>query len=231
MATSPHEGVILYDVEELSEQDPVDTVLVRDEVISSALHKADEAGQVRVAWPSLNSSLITPDSYMQTFDDLEGLAISEGLVATATVRAWYPFPFEVPHFPKIRADGSGYRLRVTVDGASSVGGDRVDFGVTVVPWSRKLQDASDPLVWGTTTSNSPATISWDGGVTYVDVPSSAMGEAAALEGPWWTLDDVGGSRITMPAPVLGIVVVGRSWVVSGGVPRLYSVEVADYVGP
>src|SRR5690606_36569394 len=79
MSTSPLGGVTLYDPADLETDEPVDTVLVRDEIVGSALHLADEAGQVRVSWVALPGDPL----------EIDEVRSSSGLLVA---NAWYPFP-------------------------------------------------------------------------------------------------------------------------------------------
>lgn len=228
MATSEQKGIILYDALDLAEDGPADTALCREEVVQSALHKADEAAQPRSSWPALNSALIGPDPYLRPWPPSTTSPGTFDVVASESSPRWYPFPFETIFFPKMLPDGSGYRLRVTVVGASSSGGDRVDFGVFVQPHG-SLWQPDAPAKTAQTTSTTPAALSWDDGTTYVDVPARVIGEAAALEGAWVTYEDIGGDPISVPAPAMSLVVMGQTWD-AAAVPRLYDVQIGEYVG-
>lgn len=231
MGTSHTGGVIAYAAADLAADEPLDTVMVRDEVFGSALHKADQAAQVRASWTAIADALVATPEYL-TVRDRSGTLIAEPVFLA---NRWYSFPLRPTWAPKVRTDGTGYRLRVQLAGCSSAG-HRVDFRVAIGP--RGIQ-APDTLVTGgrlvvadasNITATTPAALALDSGNAWIDVPVSVIAAASEAHGSWSTLTDIGGTPITADVPMLEALVLGRTYN-AGSEPRLYAFHVAEYIGP
>lgn len=231
MSTSPHEGIVLYDTAEFDADAPIDTALVRDALVGSALHKADEAAQQRASYAGVNGSLdgqdfIAPVTASGTLDVATG--------ATNGAR-WYGFGVTSILAPKVTPDGAGYYFRARVGGRSSDGG-RVDFLVSVSPrMTTRLQisygaaPAFQTKLFTNITSTSVAWLTPDDGSHLIEVPRALIDGALALEPAWITKTDIGGANITMPLPLLEVRPFGQTW--NGGtVPELHGWSVAGYIG-
>lgn len=220
MSTSEHQGFILYDPTDLATDEPMDTVLVRD-VINNANHLADEAAQVRFSWIATGAGLNA------------GADANEG--------EWFDFRVRGTFDAKVRSDGTGYRLRVWIAGASNSflsEGESIDFVVAIGPAGISAEDIGAPFVVTATATNAlapgigamtPIWLTLDSGLTYVDVPATVIAEAQARTAPTATLTDIGGAPATVQTVRLEIIVCGRT---NSGLTDavLYGVHVAEYIG-
>lgn len=227
MATTAQRGIRPYDWQDLDTDEPAGTALVRDEVVQSALHLADSAGQVRGSWSGINSALLTGDYH-------EPLPDGTILVASAGVDSWYELE-RIPLAPKVHADGRGYRIRVQFGGASSAG-HRVDFAVSVVPRRAPFAFGADgSALWplkrvSNITSTTVVALPLDDGTTWLDVSPALIADAGEAEGAWSTRTDIGGAPASVPLPSLVVLILGQTWN-AGSRPRLHAYSVAEYVGP
>lgn len=113
MSTSIFEGYIRGDLSnQIASQEPVDTAVVRDQIVNNLLHLADESSQVLVAY------------YVATADEQ-----NETLAAANT---WYPLMRWGPFPCRTKGTGDLYPLRVRVGGYSSAG-HSVTFGLVWAP--------------------------------------------------------------------------------------------------
>jgi hypothetical protein len=225
MATSPHQGTILYDNSDFNTDEPVDTALVRDALVGSLLHKADEVAQVRACWVALANGLISSYDEFLVIQDVHGSL----QVASADVPQWYGFPVRVRFAPKIKADGTGYRLRCRLRGASS-GGHRVDFAIAVAPkrapefWGEQW---FGPVKYYTNKTNtSAAWLSADDGTNYLDISADVV--AAGIE-TWSTFEDIGGDPCSVQVCTLEAIIVAQTFN-AGSEPRLHGYLIAEYIG-
>lgn len=238
MSTSRHQGVILYDPSDLDTDEPLDTVLVRDEIIDSALHKADEAAQVRASWVGLapdpvNNSYVLAHGLPLPYDDDVMLGPGPGDL----IGRWWDYAWRGAYDAKVTSDGSGYRLRVMIGGAcETLDTDGADFAVVVGPpglsLGMDLDSPPDTIVVATASGVTSATPDWltlDSGLTYVDVPEAIVGRAVDRTPPQATLTDIGGDPTTVQTVRLEIMVCGRF---KGLANRavLWGVHVAEYIG-
>lgn len=233
MSTSQFQGVILYDPGDLDTDEPLDTVLVRDEIIDSALHKADEAGQVRCSWVAINPT-IAPVSSLAPLH----LPYDDDTMTAAGADRWWDFAWRGGFDAKIKADRSGYRLPIMIAGASDTGvGGGMDFAVVVGPAPLTVFDVdidapSSRVAVATVTgvtSTSPAWLTLDSGLTYIDVPATLIEAARASTPPEATLTDIGGDPTTVQTARLEIMVCGR-FKTTGEKPVFYGLRVAEYIG-
>lgn len=226
MGTSSSAGEIRYAHADLGADRFVDTALMRD-CLDTALHKADEAGQVRLH----HMGQIKGPSYTDIYGDQSEGELLEG---TEDDPVWYFFPIRARYAPKLRADGSGYPLRVRVAGYAS-GAGTVDFGIAVVPGgaSTGVLAYGDAPLWRKTfmgiTATSTAWLTPDDGSNLLQVPASLVEEGYRLEPRWSTNVDIGGAATTLVIPTLMVVVFGASRT-AGVVPRLTAAHAAEHVG-
>jgi hypothetical protein len=231
MSTSSNRGALPFDPTVFGADEPMGAVRYRDELLDTALHKADSIAQVRYAWTAPDPSLLagneTPETIPHTGTDLDE--------ATVDSPRWFGFGEGVTYCPKVRADGSAYPLRIDLAGASS-GGDRVDFAVVVVP---RLEAGIQPL-WGATpigiskvysdiTATSAAWLTPDDGSRMVEIPRTVIDRALALESPWSTLTDIGGDRTSVVMPLLRVAVYAQTFDAASS-PELHGLVVAEYIG-
>lgn len=235
MSTSPTDGVIPYDPSIFATDEPLGTARVHDSLLASALHKADMMAQHRAGWVAVVDTLQVgnveavevPRSYYASGDET---ALP---VAATDVPQWQLFGCPAVYVPKVRADGSGYPLRVRVGGRSSDGG-RVDFGVVVAP---RLATPAQILTDVTAaqklyTDVTSTTIAWltpDDGSHMLEVPKGLIDRALGLESAWVTKTDIGGDRTSLVAPSVQVVPFSQTWSV-GTVPELYGFAAQEYIG-
>lgn len=241
MGTSLSAGEILYDFSELAADRFVDTALMRD-LVDTALHKADEFGQVRLHWAAPKSTVWVENN--DPFDVITGGdRTTDSLdVGSAEAPIWYFFGARSFYCPKVRADGSGYKLRVYMAGCSSDGGE-VDFGMLVMPGRAR----NAWLTWGGTpgdgstgypvaaklfsgiTSTTPAKLTPDDASNILTVSSAMIEAAYRLESVTSTLVDIGGAPTSIIMPTLEVIPFAQT-LNSGTVPRLYLANAAEFVG-
>jgi hypothetical protein len=227
MGTSLGAGEIRYDHADLGADRFVDTALMRD-AVDTALHKADEAGQVRLHYVSESKA---PATYLTIYGNGEAGALDTG---TEDDPVWYLFPLRARYLPKLRADGRAYPLRVRLAGAAS-GSGTVDFGIVVMPASAPTLGGfwGDAPAWtklySGVTSTSAAWLTPDDSSNLLTIPSSIVEEAYRLEAAITTKTDIGGDPTAVVAPALVIYVLGATRT-GGVVPRLYAAHAAEHVG-
>jgi hypothetical protein len=224
--SSPFQGTILFDAGDFDTDEPLDTVLVRDALFGSALHKADMHGQTRASWVAIKESLVA-----QSETHLHPVVLGTIVVATSsTDTAWYELPCRATYTPKIRADGGGYQLRVWLAGRSSAG-EQVDFAVVAVPrGAAATPDSSYPSVRFTNvTSTTIAALEPDGD-PWMNLPSTFVGSASEMERAWWTKTDIGGSGTTVEVPLIEVRVFGQTWDESSQ-PQVFGFHLSEFVGP
>lgn len=239
MGTSYSYGEIRYDDADIGADTFVDTSFMRD-VTDTALHKADEAAQVRLHWMAPPAALWsgTNTAHSAIYGDLAGGGMRLG---TGTDGQWYLFPVRAYYNPKLRADGSGYKLRIRLAGCASDTGT-VDFGVMVVPGRARHfagwygGDPGDGLGYPVAdhrftavTATSPAWLTPTSGRDYVNIPVELVEAAYAVEPVWTTQLDVGGAATSVVTPTLSIVPYAQTRT-EGVVPHLYGVHAAEFVG-
>jgi len=226
--TSIHMGTIAYDPIDVGADRFASTGIIRDGVVNSALHKADEAGQARCAWSAPVTALRDQDgtSYVVPTGDLAGLGLRADV--------WYQQPLRGAYTPKVRASGKGYRLRIDLGGRSSAG-HSCDFAVVVAPRAvRNLYAVygGDPIypikLYSGVTSTTVAMLTADDGTRWMDVSQSVVDEALGLETSS-TLTDIGGAAIALRAPMLEVLVLARTADVTS-TPELHLFGAHEVVG-
>lgn len=236
MSTSDLEGVTPFDPSIYAADEPVGAARVRDELVNTALHLADEAAQVRYAWVAVNGALqVGNEAPHAEIEAVSALDVASGYDPGESGQRWYLFGEGVSYAPKIKAGGTPYPLRIHVAGASS-GGDRVDFGVVVAPrnapqlqatWGDTPQGAVKK--WGGITSTSAAWLTPDDGTSLLEIDKRIVEEALALEPSWSTLTDIGGNRTSVRLPLLQVKPFGQTWN-AASVPELHGLVIAEVIG-
>jgi hypothetical protein len=234
VATSIGYGEVRYDDSELGSDRFVDTALMQA-MHDSAMHKCDEAGQVRMNW-------VAPEAvrWSGTGDPYEGLLldgdIGDPTAGTAAAPIWYPFGLQCRFAPKIRANGSGYPLRVRIAGSAS-GAGTVDFAVAVVPGNSSgrgwvylpgagLDVPVALLYYSGVSSTTPAWLTSDSGNVTLTPGQRIIDHAFAIEPSYTTETDIGGDPTTLIMPTIAVVVLGASR--DAGVrPELHGLHVAE----
>lgn len=240
MSTSETDGEILFDASQLGADRAVDTVLWRD-AVNTALHKADQAAQVRMCWVAPSEAAWSHEHarWQQIYGD--GI---DGAMRTGTDEspAWYYFGLRAVYAPKLRADERGYSLRVRLAGCTSVEDSAMDFAIAVMPgraasafgWSGAAPGEGTPWpvaikTFTGITSPTPAWLTPDDSSDVLSISRELVEWGARLESAWPTLTDLGGAPTLVIAPTLSIMVLGQR---RGdlGRPRLYAAYAAEYVG-
>lgn len=242
MATSNSAGEILWSDTELGADRFVDTMLMRD-MVDSALHKCDEAGQVRIAWMA-PSGTVWPAGGATRYEAIygDGTAGAIDNLGTDDQPFWYNFGLTFRYAPKVRADGRGYRLRIYMAGACS-GAGTCDFGVVVLAgnisgrgWTFFGGTPTDgtagyPVAfqsWSGVTSTSAAWLTSDGN-DYISIPSAMIEHAYSTEPSYPTNIEIGGAATTLVMPSLKVVPLASTRT-EGVVPHLYALYAAETVG-
>ena len=210
MSTSPLEGVILYDPADLAADRFCDTAIIRDGVANSALHNADESAQHIATWCAPAAAVWTEDS--------DPFLVPSGDLASAARRddVYYAFALTPIYAPRVRSNGDGYRLRITIAGASSDNTTAVDFAVFVKPRSAPswggygiLNPSWPSKVYTGVTSSTAAMLTADVANLYLDIPRAVIDEA--MDGPMpSTLTDTGGDSIGLRVALLTVVIAAKS---------------------
>lgn len=250
MGTSEMGGAIAFDPADLGGDRFADATLIR-RLISTAKHKADQAGQVVVNWSAPPAALWQVDSnpYQELVIGGWVEALGEELyVATEGEGGsrWFAFPSSYAYCPHVRAAGDAYRLRVRMAGCSS-NGERVDFGLVVAPFGTQLLeygDISDVLagsipedpdrlllgyprkLWTGITSTTPAWLTPDDGSNVITIPRHIVDRSITTQR---TVTDIGGSPVDVAFPLLQITPVGQTY---GAIsrPQIHALYVAEFVG-
>lgn len=190
------------------------------------LHAADQYGQVRVNYHPWADAV---DEGQDTFETID---------ASPTAGQWYQVggsPFG--HWPlTLRADGSGYRLRVRIGGEISAGPGTSTFRVIIRPLgpltrSQILEDA-DHVFEATTSSTTPAYLS---GTSQGDDASSTLLRVTARQASAWTFNQSAFDAVSSASPISVQQVLVAAHVYAktssgSSLPRLHALHIAEYVG-
>lgn len=232
MGTSEQGGAIAFDPADLGADRFADATLVRW-LISSAKHKADEAGQVVLNWSAPVAALwqVDSDPHIEIYGPGVGGALH---VATDEQNGerWFYFGLRGLYSPHVRAAGDAYRLRVRLAGCSSAG-DRVDFGFVVAPatlgsllahygsvggWPSKL--------YSEITSTTPAVLTPDDGSSIITIPRDVVDRSLVTR---TSVIDLGGAPVDVVFPLLQVIPVGQTFH-ADSVPQLHQAYAAEFVG-
>lgn len=216
MSTSIFEGRVRFDASRSEGTFPLSTTLVRDRVLNNALHFADENARALVNWMAPDATLIGANTYRTP----EAVATSYRLV-----ECYGPLPIT------LHADGSPYRIRAHVFGASS-GGHGVTFAIVLSPVvltdggeATDLASISDRAVeYAATSSASPSWLAAGVGAVTFDPPASVVGSDFRD-----TLTDTSGDPTAVEIPVVYAAVFAKTANVAS-TPLLYGVHISEYVG-
>lgn len=210
MSTSHLTGEILFTASALGETAPVDSAFVRDELIGSALHKADMAGQHVMTWVAPSATYFSGNA-----DPHIGLSDGVSAFGDLVADAWYIYPVQALYVPKVHASRQGYSMRVRVAGRSSAG-DSVDFGIAVgLSGPAGIQEYFGDVPSGAVktfsgvTSTTAAWLTPDDASNVITVPVELI-DAAQSMGEWSTKTDIGGAPISMSMPLLVVVPFART---------------------
>lgn len=121
MSTSPLEYVNKVGYSALSAQRPLSVFDVRNVTLNNLCHYADGFGQVVVAWSGTKSTLTHGYGFLFSAGEPVGTLVAG-------------VPYTLGHWScplRIRANGSSYKLRVRVAGASGTPGESVCFFATI----------------------------------------------------------------------------------------------------
>lgn len=223
MATSTLQGRVRTSTTESSGDDqPLDTVVVKDAIVGSLLHMADShVAQVRVAWIAPNTTVSGAQGYI--------VPPAYGTDTPVFLSAFGPFPIPV------RASGKSYRLRVRVAGSSS-GGAACKFYVCMVPAgspvgrtdATELTDAH--LTTVTTVSSSAA---WLAGTSNRNAYNNVIeADPARVELARRVFNTIkpGGATISGERTEFQIYVFGSTANAGTSAPRLHGLVAQEYVG-
>lgn len=200
-------------------ESPISAPYARRVALNNLCHYADVFGQVRASWAS--SPRVGGKGY---------------LTPTTPTVVDTPFLIWGTHFPiAVRADGSAYKLRIRIAGASSDGLNAVRFRAVLSPaaYNAAVSTRAEDYVFLTTTTTS-STAAWltgtsqgaDAFTTMVELTSRDVSEAATITS---TLSDVGGSERAVAQTLVMLGVYGQTANLAA-VPRLHGVYAAEWVG-
>ncbi len=222
MPTSFHHGRLLQG-NPPTQYDAIGASNTRDFVVNNLLHYADIFAQVRAAMA------LTKSTYSGGQGSISGYGSPDADV-------WYPIldvgPFPIP----LRADGSSYRLRIRIGGASSTG-HAVKFLACLAPSATAAlglaNDIADDFQFETVTTSS-TTHAWLTGAsrgseaweTQIVVPAIY---AAAWTQTTDTLDDLGGDAVSVDQCLVHLVILG-STANAASVPQLSGLYAAEWIG-
>ena len=200
---------------------PVGPVVARDVICNNLDHYADSIGQSRWKFAPgkagyASKSYLTPRTTSVTVDTWYQAAASQA----------FPLP--------LRADGSSYKIRVRLGGASS-GGHAVKFAIVLAPVDgaaaiATAANSDSVFITATTTS---ATAAWltgtsQGGSAYTTMIGLTAAEAAEYSRTVDTPIDLAGVGSAVAQCLVNIVVFA-STANTGSVPRLYGGSADEWV--
>lgn len=230
MSTSPLEGVILYAAADLAADRFCDTAIIRDGVVNSALHNADEAAQHIATWAAPAAAVWAEDTdpFLIPSGDLTALALRDDV--------YYQMPLTPIYAPRVRSNGDGYRLRITLAGASTDNTTAVDFAVFVKPRSAPSWGGYGILTpdWPAKTytgitSSTATMLTADDATLYLDVPREVIDQS--LDGPMpSTLTDTGGDSIGLRAALLTVVIAAKTADGGASNPELHLFTCHEVIG-
>jgi hypothetical protein len=197
---------------------PISAVYARRVLLNNLCHYADVFGQVRAAW---NASPRVGKGYL---DSITPAAVDTPYYIWATT-----FPIY------LRADGSPYRLRIRIAGASSDNTNAVRFRAVLAyapVLGRRAVDAADHVFLTATTTSSTA--AWLTGATQgsaadttiITLAGTAAAEAITITS---TPADIGGAGRAVSQCIVTLAVYGQTANVAA-TPRLHGVYAAEWVG-
>jgi len=151
------------------------------------------------------------------------------------VDTWYQIMATRPWPISLRADGSSYKLRLRVGGASS-GGHAVKFAVVLAPIENALEivSASSTDASFETTTTTSASAAWltgasQGSGAYTTMVTLDAATAALYMRNTDTPVDLSGARSTVAQCLVALTIYG-STANTGSVPRLYGLHAQEFVG-
>lgn len=201
---------------------PVGAVVARDVICNNLDHYADSMAQVRFAWAP-GTSTYASKSYLTPR--------TTGVV----VNTWYQIAASHAFPLPARADGTGYKIRVRLGGASS-GGHAVKFAIVLAPVGSAqavvTASASDASFETATTTS--ATAAWltgasQGSGAYTTMVALSASEVGLYTRLTDTPVDLSGARSAVAQCLVNLVVFG-STANTGSVPRLYGVAAEEWIG-
>lgn len=223
-ASSIHSGIVPFAPSLWgTDDDPEDTVLHRDGTANGLLHAADSIGQVRV-------------NYMPV---AAGVADGQETFATIDTGPEADVYYHVGVFGRwpltIRADGTPYRLRIRVAGASSSTNDAPTFRVVIAPnfpeaLAGKTSDEDSVFeASGTATT----TIAWLSGTSQGSAAAATYVQVSAEQARDWTAEQVVFDAVNAGTPrsIQQCLVSAWVWAKQGGVddlPRLYGLHIQEF---
>lgn len=208
---------------------PVDAEAALNVISNNLDHYADSMAQHAMVW-SVGKSGYASKSYLTPR--------TTGVV----VDTWYQIAASGPFPIMLRADGSSYKMRVRLAGASS-GGHAVKFGLVLAPVTAAqsiITDAtSSPVVAATdsvfvTATTTSSTAAWLTGTSKGTAAYTTMVELTAEEAfPFIVMTDtpvdLSGARSSVAQCLVSAVIFG-STANTGSVPRFYGGIAQGWVG-
>lgn len=215
MSTSPRAGRVRFPATRLDASHVVSAHRARNLVANNALHYADTKCSHLVNWMAPNATAAGVDTHR------EPDPVSDSYTR---LDAWGPCRITRDK------DGRPYTLRLRLMGASSNGVDVCTFAIVVLPELPSsfglAEDATALTGIGASFKSTSATPAWltleDGSDLFVP---SRFGRRR-----FRTLVDTAGADIETEVAVVYVVVFAKSANPASATPRLYGVQVSEYVG-
>lgn len=207
--------------------DPMDTVMMRDGVAHGLLHAADSMAQVRVNYHPIAAGVAVDSDSFETIETSPA----------PTTGQWYRVggaPFG-PWPLTLRADGSGYKLRIRIGGALSSGTDTATFRVVIAPPRRlltaEIEESEDHIFEATTAST---TIAWLSGTAQGSSSPTVLTITAARAARLTRVREVYDAvSSATPHTVRQSLVAAHVFAKTSNVnsiPRLHALHLSEYVG-
>lgn len=199
-----------------TDDDPMDTVIMRDGVAHGLLHAADSMAQVRVNW--------MPPSHTADHEEYETLESSP------IAGQWYLMGGSpMGEWPiTLRKDGTPYRLRFRMAVSISNASGTASFQLVVAPVAFAQTLRGSLTAGSTVVTTSSTTAAWAAPATYLELSS-------ALVSGWVRevsiADAVSGASPNSTEQVLVAAHVFAKTDNASYLPRLHALHVQEYVGP
>lgn len=213
MSSSIYDGLIRFDTSRFGNERPVDTRHAQN-LINNALHLADQAGQVRVAWACRGGDYATLD------------------VSSFSANVWYRIVALGPFPIMLREDGSAYPWRVRLAGYSSVNLDTSTFRAVLGAPSTLAGTARDGTVAANVleVSTTSSTDAWLTPATDNVITLDASGVTAATESISTVTAAGGSTAVTVQAATVHLEVWAKTSTINSE-PRVTAIYGAEYYTP
>jgi hypothetical protein len=210
-----------------TDDDPVDTVVMRDGVMHGLLHAADSMGQVRVNYMGIGNAVSEGQDEFETIETPANTSDYYLMGGTP----FGPWPLTM------RANGEPYKLRVRVGGSVSATPATATFRIVIAPLTivtaADVLAALDSTLQVTATST---TLAWLTGQSQGTLGSTTLITVTADQAAAWTRDVDIYNAVSSPAGgqtveqirVMAYVFAKTSDVTK--LPQLSALHIQEYIG-